>query len=110
MRTRRAVLTVIGATALAGCSSSTADTQANSEPESENGDVYLPLDGLGRFGEKVLAAEGSEFTAEGIQNLLEPADNVEQEAQTLAEVATPDNLYDLQQAYLTNKKPATTQS
>jgi hypothetical protein len=106
MRTRRSVLTVIGAAALAGCSSTTAGTQSNSEQEIEEQDVYLPLDGLGQFGEKVLDAdmENSEFTAEGIQTLLEPADNVDQEAELLAEITTPDNLYQVSNAYLSTKK------
>lgn len=106
MRTRRSVLTVMGAAALAGCSSSTAGTQSDSKQEIEEQDVYLPLDGLGQFGEKVLDAdmENSEFTAEGIQTLLEPADNVEEEAELLAEITTPDNLYQVSNAYLSIKK------
>jgi hypothetical protein len=96
----------MGAAALAGCSSSTAGTQSDSKQKIEEQDVYLPLDGLGQFGEKVLDAdmENSEFTAEGIQTLLEPADDVEEEAELLAEITTPDNLYQVSNAYLSIKK------
>lgn len=125
MRTRRSVLTVIGAAALAGCSSSTTETRPNSNtgPENEEQsdaqrinqeDISVPLGGLGKYEEKVAEAQPleeapTEITIGEVEQILEKTNNVQEEQKQLAQILTTDNKYSVLQAYHTRKQPSENQ-
>lgn len=103
MRTRRAVLSVIGMAAFAGCSSQATDTT----DQAAERELSIAFDGLGRYEEKVRNAEpleeaSLEVTTDDIHQMLEETDSAMEEATQIAyfaETVNPEDLHSILQEY-----------
>lgn len=103
MRTRRAVLSVIGMAAFAGCSSQATDTT----DQAAERELSIAFDGLGRYEEKVRNAEpleeaSLEVTTDDVHQMLEETETVEEEAEQIAyfaETVNHENLHTILQEY-----------
>ena len=103
MRTRRAVLSLLGVAALAGCSGQA----ANGTEQAADRELSIAFDGLGKYEDAVRNAEpleeaSLEVTTSDVHQMLEETDSVEEEAEEIAyfaETVNDEDLHSILQEY-----------